>query len=241
MKELHQLIKGCVGIIFLLGASSVSSTIITFQEGFDGYNGTLTAEISSGQPNSTSNDSPRVSVDASNSSRKVTQTLVMFDDIFGVNGIPSSDVIIHRAFLRFWTKSFSPGPVKIFQMTIGWNSSVTWNSLGRDGLSGDISATADNIINSLPDESLVTFDVTASVVAWASGATNYGWGFTNVNNDGWDFNTEFYNGNDDWNVRRPLLTINYSRVSEPNSMALLGLGLLAVGFIRWKKRGQVSY
>lgn len=225
----------------LVASGGLHATVLTFQQGFGGYSGTLTREIASGQPD-VSFTSDRVSVDSYNAAgspdRAVTQGLIRFDNIFGGTGIPGGATIT-AASLRFWTKSYSPGPVTIHQMLTNWNGSVTWNVLGGDGIANDINTIPDDTIADITDEALVAFDVTNSLVAWAGGASNFGWGLQNTDNDGWDFNSETYTGTSDWSVRRPLLTVQYrtdATVPEPSALALLGLGLAGIGFVRNRKK-----
>ncbi|MEM1411610.1 MAG: DNRLRE domain-containing protein [Pseudomonadota bacterium] len=149
----------------------------------------VTLQINEGLPdgNTTSDDSieERLSVDRLNEEfgeEGQTQVLIRFD---GLTSRLSADTEIVSARIEFFTKSLSPGPVSIGALDAPFTDATTWNSLG-----GGLSITPESQRSNLSEETLVSFDVTASVRAILAGAPNNGWGLVNADEDGWDFCSE---------------------------------------------------
>ncbi len=99
-------------------------------------------------------------------------------------------------------------------MNVPWTESSTWNSLGGGvDIGSKAEAVADSNTGSLGKGTL-SFDVTASVQAWANGSPNHGWVLV-------------ANGVDDWRprssdwvglVERPMLIVEFAAVPIVNDV-----------------------
>lgn len=213
-----------------LCAGAAQADTLTFQNGIGGYAGNLVIAIGSGGPN-TSFTGETLSVDGSTSdygAPGVGQVLIRFDDLFSAGGIPVGATIL-GATLRTVTDSETDTNISIHRMLVDWNSSSTWNSLVDGvGLGVDTVAAADDTKGPIEDPSAPLWDVTASVQAWAAGAANHGWVFTNDGGNGWDVFTNLAAQGS-----RPELTVEYAApVPLPAAVWLLGSAVAAVGMRR---------
>ena len=181
-------------------------------EGVDGYDGTLVIAIAQNSPDDTFT-AEELSFDQGTSDYGAPDApahgLIRFDGLFDGGGLPQGAVIT-GATLRFWTTSSSTGPVGLHRMLRSWNDTSTWNGL-VDGVQADdaeAAAEPDDSKSDIQGSAYLTYDVTASVQAWAAGAPNDGWLILNTSTDGWDVATDLYSGTDA-EERRPRLTIFY--------------------------------
>jgi len=182
---------------------------VTFQQGVNGYNGTVDIEIWAVAPNTCLEGNPNASTDANNDGGE-SQILLKFEGIVSdAPGHVPPRSTVHSATLI--VHAFDEGnTVYLHRMLVPWKSTATWASLvggiTADGMEavrkpesftfGKISASTSEIV----------FDVTDSVQAWVNGAANHGWVFINTGGNGWDFYTsEFENIN-----QRPKLIIEYT-------------------------------
>lgn len=185
---------------------------LVLTEGTEGYAGTDVIAIAERAPDETFTGE-ELSFDLATSDygspEGIAHGLIRFDILFGTGGIPA-DAVISGATLRFWTTSSSTGPVGLHRMLQSWDTESTWNGF-VDGIQADdaeAAATPDDAKANIGGGAFTTFDVTASVQAWAAGAPNQGWAILNQATDGWDIATELYSG-DESAERRPRLTIFY--------------------------------
>ncbi len=165
---------------------------ITFQDGANGYAGTVDLEIWAVSPNTCLNGNPNASADADNDGGE-SQVLMRFDDIVGnkPNQIPPK-AAIHSAALV--VSAFDEGTtVHLHRMLVPWKANATWNSVvggvtadGREASKQKDGFTFGKISAST---SAIPFEVTDTVQAWANGKPNYGWVFINTGGNGWDFYT----------------------------------------------------
>jgi hypothetical protein len=191
----------------LLAADATASVAtLTFQNGANGYTGTVDTGVSENSPNSTFGSATSLSVDndTPGGSGKDTQALLRFDNIFGTGAsqIPVSATILSATLTLNTTNS--GGGASIHRMLIQFDNSITWNSSGS-GIQTDGSEAAAAADASLGQTGTgpVSIDVTASLQAWASGQANYGWVFAPVSSDGWDFSTSE-------GAIKPLLEVQFS-------------------------------
>jgi hypothetical protein len=165
---------------------------LSFQQGVNGYTGTIDIEIWAVAPNTCLEGNPNASSDSDNDGGE-SQVLLRFDGVVGdrAGQIPPRSAI-HSA--RLVVSAFDPGtPVHLHRMLVPWKPTATWNSLvagvTADGLEassqkdsftfGAISASSSDIV----------FEVTDTVQAWVNGTANHGWVFINTGPNGWDFYT----------------------------------------------------
>jgi len=226
--------------------AGAQAATVTFQQAPAGYRDTLSLAVFSARAEtaflSQSTSLNTLTVDLATadyglgSTIGIAQGLIRFGNLFGGQGVPTG-AIIQRATLQFFTQGATgqtPDTVSLHRMTVDWNATTTWNSLvGGITPGSDALSTPDDAHSVPTSNSLTSFDVTASVRAWAAGtSSNFGWAILNSGSDGWDFATERHAMLD----RHPLLTIEFlsavaaSPVPLPASMWLLSgaLGMLLV-------------
>ena len=227
-----RIFKGCSPFLafFLLFASdfcfavdpvkpirSPSTTKVAFQEGVDGYSGTVDTEIWALAPTTFLESNPNASSDADNDGGE-SQVLIRFDGILGdsFKQIPKGARIVSA---RMLVSAFDQGStVNLHRMLVPFSRSATWNSM-IDGVSADgreASRHKDSFTfgKIAANSSTVIFDVTDTVQAWASGQANHGWVFINTGGNGWDF----YASEFDDIKQRPQLIVEFETV--PSAKAL---------------------
>jgi hypothetical protein len=197
--------------------ASSSTTKVTFQEGVEGYSGTVDTEIWALAPTTFLESNPNASSDADNDGGE-SQVLIRFDGILGDSPkqIPKGSRIVSA---RMLVSAFDQGStVNLHRMLIPFSRSATWNSV-IDGVSADgreASRHKDSFTfgKIAANSSTVIFDVTDTVQAWASGQANHGWVFINTGGNGWDF----YASEFDDIKQRPQLIVEFETV--PSAKAL---------------------
>src|SRR5262245_63156202 len=103
-------------------------TTLTFQNGVNGYAGTIDLEIWAVAPNTCLEGNPNASADADNDGGE-SQILLRFEDIIGSKPgeIPPRSTI-HSA--RLIVSAFDEGnPVHLHRMLVPWKRTATWNSM----------------------------------------------------------------------------------------------------------------
>jgi hypothetical protein len=191
--------------------TSSSTTKVTFQEGVDGYSGTVDTEIWALAPTTFLESNPNASSDADNDGGE-SQVLIRFDGILGdsPNQIPKGARIVSA---RMLVSAFDQGStVNLHRMLVPFSRSATWNSM-IDGVSADgreASRHKDSFTfgKIAANSSTVIFDVTDTVQAWASGQANHGWVFINTGGNGWDF----YASEFDDIKQRPQLVVEFETI-----------------------------
>jgi hypothetical protein len=189
--------------------ANASKTSITFQEGLNGYDGTIDTEIWALAGNTILDGNINASSDANNDGGE-SQVLMRFERLIGTSTgqIPPNSTI-HSA--QLIVSAFDEGTtVHLHRMLVTWKSSATWNSM-VGGVSADDLEAAKKV-ESLTfgkisaSSSAISFDVTDTVQAWVNGEANHGWVFINTGGNGWDF----YCSEFDDQKQRPKLVIEYS-------------------------------
>ena len=199
----------------------VVPTVITIQEGLNGYTGTQDTEIRQAAPDSAAGGAATtVSADQEDPAPNPSHTLLRFDNLIGggANQVPLG-ATVSSAKLRMWTTDPTAAntPIRVIRMLVTWDESSTWNSMvnGIDGTNGvETSATVDATIDGAQDEAPDEVDVTATVQAWANGAVNYGWTLLPSGGNGWDWATS-ENGTA---ANRPMLTVEFTVPISPCSI-----------------------
>jgi len=197
------------GLVSAVEPEDTSVRSLVFQEGVNGYRGTVDLEIWAVSPHTCLNGNPNASSDADNDGGE-SQVLLRFDGIFGpgANQIPPGSAI-RSAKLRI--SAFDEGTtVYLHRIHVPWKPTATWAALaggitadGHEALSQKDGFTFGKITASV---STIDFEVTDTLQAWSDGRANEGWVFINTGGNGWDFYTSEYD-----DVRqRPQLEVNFT-------------------------------
>ena len=188
---------------------TVPTQTLSFQQGVNGYQGTIDVEIWELAPHTCLEANPNVTVDADNDGGE-SQTLIRFEEIIGnsTGQIPPG-ATIHSA--KLIVSAFDPGnTVHLHRMLVPWKRTATWNSLiagvTADGLEASRQKDSFTFGRISASSSEIVFEVTDTVQAWAKGEKNYGWVFINTGPNGWDFYSSEY----EQVAERPRLVVTYS-------------------------------
>jgi hypothetical protein len=182
---------------------------VTFQNGLNGYAGTVDLEIWAVAPNTCLNGNINASSDANNDGGE-SQVLIRFEGIIGdkPGQIPPKSAI-HSATLVIG--AFDEGTtVHLHRMLVPWKPTATWASLvggvTADGLEASKQKDGFTFGKISASTSAIPFEVTDTVQAWANGKPNYGWVFINTGGNGWDFYTSEF----DDVKQRPKLVVEFT-------------------------------
>jgi len=176
--------------------SSVTPKMFVFEQGVEGYAGTIDTTLDQESPNSdfSSGSSLKVDGDGPNNSSHAKQVLLRFSDIFGLNpGQIPPESLISSAWLELLTTNRGSG-ADLHRMLYEWDDSDTWNSFSGNS-SGGLEAsfhTVENADVSVFDASfgLTRIEVTKSLMEWSlDPESNYGWAFLPVGNNRWNFSS----------------------------------------------------
>lgn len=204
--QLHQTLVGDDSSIAT--KPSRAEKVVSFQQGINGYEGTVDTEIWALAPKTILNSNPNASSDSNNDGGE-SQVLMRFNDIIGdsVGQVPKDCEVISAKLI---VSAFDQGTtVNLHRMLVPFSEAATWDTVvsgvsadGReasrhkDGFTfGKISASASGAV----------FDVTDTMQAWVDGRPNHGWIFLNTGGNGWDF----YVSEFDKVEQRPKLVIRY--------------------------------
>jgi hypothetical protein len=205
---------------------------VTFRHGLNGYSGTRDSIISEANPDTNYGEDPGVVI-SNDFGGATSQGVIRFDGIFGAGVIPDG-AQVDKAELRIHTSdqaaAQSTNTIRLYRLLTGWTEpNITWDSMtggfstnGLEAILGENGA----LVPSMQD-GYITFDVTESLAAWATGAPNNGWVLVTNGNDNWRWDTsEASDGAD-----RPQLHVNYrtTLIPEPAGMvAIIAFGGLSL-------------
>jgi len=226
-------------VVFLAAVHSYAVPItVTFQEGVNGYSGTLDTELSEGAPGTLHGDNDSIKIDFAPAG-SANHGLLMFSNIFGSGPgqVPTgSDIVVTDVTLTLYVnENESLVDVYFHRMLGGWYETDTWNIWGdgtpphnsQGGLQDDdydASSVIDGVIPGPGDMGFVTLDsdgLVDTVQAWCSGdATNYGWALLPGTNN--DLGVRFASSEHSTVSYHPLLSVTY--IPEPATIFMLGLG-----------------
>jgi hypothetical protein len=173
------------------------SRTLSFQQGVNGYAGTVDTEIWALATTTILAANPNASSDANNDGGE-SQVLLRFDKIIG----DKPQQIPQRARIRsakLLVSAFDQGDiVNLHQMLVPFEESATWTTLvsgvSADGLEASRHKDSFTFGKIAANSSEIVFDVTDTVQSWVNGDANHGWVFLNTGGNGWDFYTsEFDN------------------------------------------------
>jgi hypothetical protein len=191
------------------GGSPETHVTVSFQEGVNGYSGTVDTEVWALATTTILESNPNASSDADNDGGE-SQVLIRFDGILGTASrqIPPH-ATVHSA--KLVVSAFDQGnTVNLHRMLVPFDRSATWNSLvsgiSADGLEASRHKDSFTFGKIAANSSEIIFEVTDTVQSWVSGEANHGWVFLNTGGDGWDFYTsEFDNVS-----QRPKLVVEFT-------------------------------
>jgi hypothetical protein len=190
------------------GVAALTPTTVTFQQGVNGYSGTVDTYIMEYYPGTAYGTESSLGWDNNDphGSGDYTFGLIRFDDIFGTDaGQIPPDAIIQSATLTYYV--YDTGDLAdANEVMIDWSEDVTYNGFG-----GDAGVQVDEYGVSVGSGSGATsaqsIDVTASLAAWASAPSgNHGWIFRPTGGGGVDVRSSEYATVG----QRPSLTVEYS-------------------------------
>lgn len=181
---------------------------VAFQQGVDGYTGTVDTEIWALAPHTILDANPNASSDANNDGGE-SQVLMRFDDIIGM----SPKQIPPRAAIRsakLLVSAFDQGDtVNLHRMLVPFDRSATWSSMvsavSADGLEASRHKDSFTFGKIAANSSEISFEVTDTIQAWVNGEANHGWVFLNTGGNGWDFYTSEF----DKVSQRPKLMVEF--------------------------------
>jgi hypothetical protein len=182
---------------------------LTFQNGVNGYEGTIDIEIWAVSPNTCLEGNPNASSDADNDGGE-SQILLRFESIIGDKpGQVPLHSTVHSA--KVIVSAFDEGnPVHLHRMLVPWKRTATWNSMvagvTADGLEASQKVDSFTFGKIAASSSFIPFEATDTVQAWVNGDPNFGWVFINTGTNGWDFYTSEF----DEVKQRPKLVIEFT-------------------------------
>lgn len=183
-----------VCLLAILGAAPAARprTTASFQQGVNGYKGTVDTEIWALATTTILEANINASSDANNDGGE-SQVLMRFDDIIGPQEgrVPPKSTIYSAKLL---VSAFDQGnTVNLHRMLVPFDRSATWGSLvsgvSADGLEASRHKDSFTFGRIAASTSEIVFDVTDTVQTWVNGDANHGWVFINTGGDGWDFYT----------------------------------------------------
>ncbi|SDG17401.1 Ig-like domain-containing protein [Pelagibacterium luteolum] len=157
---------------------------VTFRQGVNGYSGTVDTQILQSNTGANHANTAVIGVDRGTD----VQVLLRFNDLFG-NGAfqvpPGSEIL--SATLTLQTTNTGNGAT-LHRMLTNWSDTSTWASIVSGVQTNGVEAlTAADVRTGATNLGASSYDVTASVQAWAGGQANLGWVFVSLGTNGWDF------------------------------------------------------
>lgn len=207
---------------FSFHTASSLPVIFTFQEGVNGYTGTLDTAIREAAPNQDNGQARSLSIDGSDGGGE-NHVLMRFENLSGAGSMqipPGSIVKSASLTMRFFDPGDDPS---LHRMLKPWQESDTWTSFDSASSNGvtsnnrEASARPDaQIVGGGPVPVFNTVDLPAKTIQdWLDGvAPNYGWVFIPDGTNGADFDTSEAVETEN----RPLLTIIIEEPADPPQM-----------------------
>ncbi len=202
------------GVSLTLGTEKLpgnAKVTASFQNGVNGYLGTIDSEIWALAPTTILQGNGNASTDSDNDGGE-SQVLLRFDGIIGaeVGQVPANAVVRSA---RLLVSAFDQGStVNLHRMLVPFDESVTWSSMisgvSADGLEASRHKDAFTFGKIAANSSEIVFDVTDTVQIWVNGQGNHGWVFLNTGGNGWDFYVSDFENI----AQRPKLVIEYTIV-----------------------------
>jgi hypothetical protein len=219
-----------LAVLMMICAAGTASaaTTVTFNQDDNGYTGTLDTTFYSGAAFTPRGEDTEMSIDEDSDAENPgpTQGAIRFANIFQNEGgpIPTVNTTIGYAELYIWADDpANPDSDINFHRVLAaspWDEDSTWESeggglipdetgfLAKPILYNDVeaqSAPEFTIPDPTKDEFPFTFDVTAAVQSWLTGAANLGWAISQDTTAGWDMSSS----EEPTEEEQPRLTVVY--------------------------------
>ena len=186
----------------------------TFQQGANGYSGTVDTYLHQNTPTTSFATSTSLKVDNDDPAGTAldAQTLLRFDNLFGsaVGQIPSN-ATLRSATLQLQVTNGSVNNMNLHRMLGTWAASDTWNSRVNGIQTDGVEALASPDTSSGQTQvGAMSFNVLSSLQAWqANPSSNFGWALIPTGTDGVDFNSSE-------GTTKPKLIVTYVIDNAPN-------------------------
>lgn len=243
MPRLIQTFAVAFAVVIILPSLTAKADIISFRQGVGGYTGAQDTYLERHNPGADQSANPIMTLQGAPGSNFEGNGMVLFSNIWGneAGQIPRAR-IINSATLTVSTWSTNGNTIAGHKMLINWDDSATWNSPIFDSTGNGVgdgvqtngteaASAADFTYNANSAFESHVVDVTATVQEWSFDTdTTFGWVLYNQTGG-----TYRMASSEQSVAFRPMLTIDYSAVPEPSSVAfLIGLGALGLtgGYIR---------
>jgi len=184
---------------------------ISYQDGVNGYYGTIDTYIDNSNPDSSFSNSTGLSWDGSPDE---LTTFIRFENIFVSQGgqIPDDSYIV-SANLSYYVYN-GGNDAAVSEILNYWDNSLTWHQFDFNNDIGTFVGTAE----SETKDNYESIDVTNSIASWSSNPSlNYGWIFQFTGSGG----SDIYSSERTTTIQRPLLTVVYSNNFPPNQPTLI--------------------
>jgi hypothetical protein len=221
-------------------AGIVKST--SFRQGSGGYAGTGDTYIDQNAPTSNFGSATSIWVDGDRNGATTgspdSQAMIRFNSIFGSGAgqvplgaqIESAQLVLHTS---DDPDAVSPNTISLYRLLQNWDSTAakwdTFDGFEDDGVEALLAANDTAVPNT--QNGFVTFDVTESILAWSSGATNMGWVLRPGGGNGWQFDSSEAAGL----LNRPQLNVTFRVVPEP---AAFGFTAAVVAALLGRRRSR---
>lgn len=167
----------------------------TFQQGVAGYSGAADTVLSQQRPTGGFDASAIIWAGAVTGRQQVG--LLRFDGVVGSGaGLIPAGATIESARLVLTTPAAVPdaagGGASLVRLRKPFSAAATWasayggNGVQPDGIEAEVAV--DRVVGAVA-AGVASFDVTASVRAWAGGAPNHGWAIRGGSTDPWGFSS----------------------------------------------------
>lgn len=225
-------------------AAPVPAQRKTFRQGESGYASAHDTHVRADTPTSAFGTTATLVVDQDDNTatgNQPVQAVIRFDDLIAPVGIPagsqirSAKLTLHTGNV---TNDDTTGTIAANRLLVPFDdATTTWNNAGHVANNGfglnDGSTASDDDYLAAPESlfpapslnSLVSFDVTATMIAWMNDpSANYGWLITSDSTNGWRWDSSEAAGG-----FRPMLEVSYVPVPEPSAFgfaAVIGAAAL---------------
>lgn len=180
-------------LTILIDTSIVPPVTLSFQQGVDGYSGTVDTMLQEDSPDTNNAGAASLNVDSDEpfGTGRDIQVLVRFEDIFGSGpGQMPLEAQILSATLELEVTNLGHS-FHLHEMLQSWSETATWNSMvdGIQADGGEAAATPAATTGPVGTGAL-SIDVTSSISAWrADPSANHGWVMLPTGADGVDFDS----------------------------------------------------